>query len=105
MERYRVRLSPRAIDDLQISFDWGIEFWGREKAMSWVEQVQHLIKTGLSSMPERCPIAPESSEFDIEIRQLKFHRYRILFTISDTDRTVYVLRIRGPFNGRTLELD
>jgi plasmid stabilization system protein ParE len=45
----------------------------------------------LEQFPHRCPLAPES-DAALEIRQLLYGRYRVLFTI--THATVYVLHIR-----------
>ena len=45
----------------------------------------------LDQFPERCPLAPESGP-ELEIRQLVYGAYRVLFTVA-TD-TVYVLHIR-----------
>jgi len=46
----------------------------------------------LTELPRRCSIAPESETFGIEVRQLMYGDYRILFTI-DGD-TVRILRFR-----------
>lgn len=45
----------------------------------------------LDRFPERCPLAPESGP-ELEIRQLIYGAYRILFTVAKD--TVYVLHIR-----------
>jgi plasmid stabilization system protein ParE len=45
----------------------------------------------LEQFPHRCPVARESGAA-LEIRQLLYGRYRVLFTI--THDTVYVLHIR-----------
>ncbi|MEP7309352.1 MAG: type II toxin-antitoxin system RelE/ParE family toxin [Acidobacteriota bacterium] len=45
----------------------------------------------LEQFPQRCPLAPESGA-ELEIRQLVYGRYRVLFTI--TLDTVYILHIR-----------
>ena len=54
-------------------------------------------------MPMACPLAPENADFDFELRHLIIRRYRVLFTADEN--TVFVLRIRGPFSGGTLELE
>ncbi|OFW17704.1 MAG: hypothetical protein A3H97_15860 [Acidobacteria bacterium RIFCSPLOWO2_02_FULL_65_29] len=60
------------------------------RATEWrtglLKAAQHL---GL--FPKRCPFAPESGP-EIEIRQLVYGEYRILFTVAKD--TVYVLHIR-----------
>jgi toxin ParE1/3/4 len=45
----------------------------------------------LDQFPERCPLAPESSA-ELEIRQLLYGEYRVLFSVAG--HTVYVLHIR-----------
>ena len=53
---------------------------------------------GLSKMPLRCPVSPESKLglIDIEVRQLLYGRgywkYRVLFLVRD--QNVFVLHVR-----------
>jgi plasmid stabilization system protein ParE len=103
MERYVVRYSPNAIEDLQSAFDWGNEHWGRDNALTWVVKFEAHIGERLSYSPVACSLAPESAERPLDIRHLVIQRYRILFTIEET--TGYILRIRGPFSGQDLEID
>ena len=103
MRKFQVKYAPRAREDLQASYDWGVEFWGRDKADRWVVQIDELMKNRLSQVPLACPLAPENADFEFELRHLVVHRYRILFMVSGD--TVFVLRIRGPFSGGDLELD
>jgi plasmid stabilization system protein ParE len=65
-------------------------------AKSWAKGLRQSIR-GLSRFPARCPIAPESREFDGVIRELLYGSgnrgtYRILFTI--VGKTVFVLHVR-----------
>jgi hypothetical protein len=39
----------------------------------------------LEEMPTRCPIAEEADYFRVEVRQLRFQDYRILFRLIDAD--------------------
>lgn len=94
---YKVRFSPVARQDLADSYDWGIENWGLKATESWLNEIESRIFDRLSQMPLAYPVAPESEEFDIEIRQVIYGRYRILFQVRGTE--VLVLRIRGPFSG------
>jgi plasmid stabilization system protein ParE len=53
----------------------------------------------LAEFPTRCPLAPESDQFDVEVRQQLYGRYRILFTLVDADGdgaedTVRILHVR-----------
>jgi len=49
----------------------------------------------LESNPERCPMAAESTDLEVPIRELllgkRQYKYRLLFIISD--RTVFILRV------------
>ncbi len=96
MRKFQIRYGRFAIDDLNSSFAWGIENWGLELAEAWLAEIEDLIADRLSTIPASCPVAPESDELDVEVRQLVFGRYRVLFTIKGND--VLILRIRGPFN-------
>ncbi len=95
MKSHTIRYNPEAIGDLMASFEWGVKVWGSEAATKWYNEIEAFIARRLSSMPEGCSVAPEDTGLDIEIRQLIFGRYRILFSIHH-DR-VLVLHIRGPF--------
>jgi plasmid stabilization system protein ParE len=98
MKKHKVRWSRVAKTDLRASYDWGLEFWGPEKAADWLTEIEKTAMARLSQMPKAFPIAPESAEFAQEVRQMKFGRYRILFHIKDSE--VLILRIRGPFSGK-----
>lgn len=88
--RYKVVLSLRADADLDQAFEW-IAADSRRNAIRWYNTCINAINS-LALFPKRCPLAPESDAFDIEIRQRLFGPYRILFTIRG--RTVYVLHVR-----------
>jgi len=45
-------------------------------------------------MPRRCRVAPEDEVLRCDLRQLLYGNYRILFTVSDATRTVFVLHVR-----------
>jgi plasmid stabilization system protein ParE len=66
-----------------------------EKAAQWYNGLVDAI-TSLTTLPQRCPFAPENTFFPEEIRHLLYgkrgSRYRILFTI--TPNTVHVLHVR-----------
>ena len=50
----------------------------------WQEGLEISINS-LTIMPGRCPLAPENNEFDVEVRQLLYGVYRILFMLADAD--------------------
>ena len=103
MSEHVVRFGRLAADDLQSSYDWSVESWGRERADDWVRRLEELIVKRLALLPLACPLAPESREYEFDLRHLVVHRYGILFTVSEKE--VYILRIRGPFSGQTLGLE
>ena len=97
MSEYVVRFGRLAADDLQSSYDWGVENWGRERADDWIYRLEELIVKRLTRIPLACPFAPETRDFEFDIRHLVVHRYRILFTVTDNE--VYVMRVCGSFSG------
>lgn len=96
MRPYMVRFSRQAIEDINASYQWGIETWGIERAAFWADQFEAEIEDRLSTFPLSCPLAPESSAFEFEIRQFHIGRYRVLFSVAGG--LVRVLRCRGPFS-------
>jgi plasmid stabilization system protein ParE len=60
------------------------------RAVAWREGLLRAAQA-LEQFPHRCPLAPESGAA-LEIRQLLYGRYRVLFTVADD--TVYVLHLR-----------
>lgn len=97
MKKYFVRVNVEAKHDLRGSYLWGVENWGTGQARAWLAEIENKIFSRLEHMPLAFPIAHESKEYGREIRELKFGRYRFLFSIKGT--TVAVLRIRCPFTG------
>lgn len=64
-----------------------------EVADDWLEEIRDAVES-LTSLPDRCPIAPESDAFPVTIRQLLTGSLRILFTVSHETKSVHVLHIR-----------
>ena len=66
-----------------------------EAADRWFDTIYETIGS-LEIFPERCPLAPESHFFNVEIREIfhgrRHHKYRILFTASKNE--VHVLHVR-----------
>jgi len=90
---YRVIVEDTAEDDLEAIVSWLAQY-SEEAANTWYWQVRDAIAS-LESFPMRCSIAPESSRFDEEVRNLLHGRrskYRILFTIRGSN--VHVLHVR-----------
>lgn len=95
MKRYKVILHPDAEKDIESSFEWGCQTWGRANAKAWVTALRNTIRKRLTSMPLGCPLAPESKELGTSVRHLIVDRYRILFIVER--RTVTILHVRGPY--------
>jgi toxin ParE1/3/4 len=67
-------------------------------AAAWCEQWENVL-SALKANPLQHGLAPESSEFETEVRQILFktrrgRKYRALFTV--VGRGVYVIDLRGP---------
>ncbi len=93
---YRVDISRPAVEDAEAAYLWMRET-SPEKAAEWFAGLMGAIFS-LESMPERCPLAPESREFVIEVRQLlygkRLNSYRVLFSVSyDNEADENVVRI------------
>ncbi|HEX5324880.1 MAG TPA: type II toxin-antitoxin system RelE/ParE family toxin [Capsulimonadaceae bacterium] len=94
---YSIEFTDVADAEVQVILLWLIE-----NAPEYVERWQEGLEGSVSSLshfPARCPLAPEDNAFDIEVRQLLYGSYRILFTLVDVDRdgereTVRILHVR-----------
>lgn len=98
MKRYAVIIEESAQADIQRSYDWGCRVWGKIQARKWIRELRASTIKSLGSMPYAFALAPETDEFDDEIRQMIVERYRLLFTIRG--RTVHVLHLRGAYPER-----
>lgn len=89
---YRVRTTRRADVDAEQIYDWIAEHEGRPlEALRWLDGLDDAIAS-LGEHPLRCPRAPESAFLREDVRQLLFHRHRVLFVVDGRD--VVVLHIR-----------
>jgi plasmid stabilization system protein ParE len=95
MKRYSVIFHPDAETDVSSSYQWGRRVWGDKQAKALAQELQGAIKLRLTSLPLSCPLAPESDDLGIEVRQLIVQRYRVLFIIEK--RAVTILHVRGPY--------
>lgn len=87
---FQVAVEPEAEEDLKATASWMARH-SPDKAALWYFDATEAIES-LEQFPTRCPLAPESRTFGIEIRHLIFGKHRILFLIED--ETVHVLRVR-----------
>ncbi|HEY4426026.1 MAG TPA: type II toxin-antitoxin system RelE/ParE family toxin [Pyrinomonadaceae bacterium] len=97
MKKYKVILHSDAETDISSAFEWGRHAWGEETARTWLRQLYRNLRERLTSTPLRCPVAPESEELGIPVRQLIDGRYRILFIVEK--KTVTILHLKGAYVG------
>lgn len=95
MKKYTVTFHPDAEQDVLTSYEWGCRAWGEKQAQQWVRELHHAIKKRLSAFPESCPLAPESEELGVLVRQFVMQRYRVLFIVKG--KQVVVLHVRGAY--------
>jgi plasmid stabilization system protein ParE len=87
---YNVIIQPTAEVDIESVYLY-IAQESPKNALNWFFQIQSEIST-LKRLPFRCPLAPENSVFDKEIRQLIIGKYRVLFTVELNH--VHILHVR-----------
>ena len=92
---FRIEITSEADLDGEDILEWLLSQHAGDTGIRWFVGLEEAIAS-LATFPERCPIAPENTEFPFEVRQLLYgrkpHVYRVLFTIDH--ETVYVLHIR-----------
>lgn len=100
---FRVEITPQAEQDATGILDWLLEKNAGEAGLSWFFMLEEAIAS-LAGFPMRCTVAPETTSFPFEVRQLLYgrkpHVYRILFTIEQD--VVLILHIR---HGRRLRIE
>lgn len=78
---YRVEISRPALEDAEKTYLW-LKIKSEERANQWFKGLVEATNS-LKNFPNRCPIAPETRSFLIEIRQLLYgkgqYQYRIFF--------------------------
>ena len=92
--KYQVQLLARAERDVENALEWYCDR-SVSAANRWFDQLMARIDT-LETRPERCSLAAEADEVEVELRELLFGKrpavYRILFVI--TGQTVSIVHIR-----------
>lgn len=87
--RYRLRFTQSARRELREAFRW-IARRSPGRARAWQAGAIEAAES-LTTLPRRCSLAPEGDAVGIEIRQLLYGDYRILFAIdSDLVRILHV---------------
>ena len=83
---FRVEISAEAESDASAIPDRLLKQHAGETGIRWFLELEDAIAS-LASFPEGCTLAPESSCFPFQVRQLLYgrrpHVYRILYTIED----------------------
>ena len=91
---FRVEITQQAEHDASGILEWLISQHAGETGLRWFQGLEKAIAS-LAALPERCPLAPENSEFPFETRHLLYgrkpHVYRVVFTVQG--ETVYVLHV------------
>jgi plasmid stabilization system protein ParE len=92
---FRVETSAEAELDTISILEWLLAQHAGDTGLCWFMALDEAIAS-LADFPERCTLAPETTRFPFEVRQLLYgkrpHAYRILFTVRGD--TVHVLHIR-----------
>ena len=99
--KYKVILQAEAASQAEAAYRW-IAKDAPENAARWYNRLLDKIYS-LEDFPTRCPLAPENDAFDVEVRQLLFGNYRILFTIDG--RAVRILHVRHGARRRIGEVE
>ena len=88
---YRVRILPGALQDARNYYEF-IATYSPETAVTWFEGLFEVVDS-LSTMPKRCPIAPETALIGLEIRCLGYQKfYRILYSIDEDIVRIHHIR-------------
>lgn len=99
MRSYSIIFSDEAEADLISSVQWGYNNWGEEATWKWYRRTRSKIDDILSTIPLAQPMAPDNTEYDVDVRQMLVGRCRVLFNVKD--QTVRILHVKGPFTGET----
>lgn len=94
---FRIEFTDVAEMEVQDTLLWLLGH-SPEHADRWQQGLEKAISS-LTELPARCPLAPEGDAFVVEVRQLLYRSYRILFTLVDADEdgvpdTVRILHVR-----------
>ena len=88
--KYNVEFTYQAETEADCAYEWIVKS-SPLNAYNWFEGLLDAIDS-LDSLPERCPVAPESEDVGQEIRCLLYGKFRILFSVEA--QTVFVLHVR-----------
>lgn len=88
--RRKVLLTPQAKKDIEAAY-LHIRTDAPETARRWWMRLLELIRT-LSIFPERHEIAAEARAVGVELRQMLYGNYRILYTVDADSVRIHALR-------------
>ena len=79
---FRIEITSEADLDGEDILEWLLSQHAGDTGIRWFVGLEEAIAS-LATFPERCPIAPENTQFPFEVRQLLYgrkpHLYRVLF--------------------------
>jgi plasmid stabilization system protein ParE len=95
--RFRIEFTDVADMEVEETFLWMLTR-SPDQADQWQEGLEDAVDK-LADFPRSGPLAPENDAFAIEVRQLLYGKYRVLYTLVDTDDdgeedTLRVLHVR-----------
>lgn len=93
---YKIVVMPQAEADIAEAFRFLSEV-APEVAVRWYRHIKGEIES-LTTMPARCPLAPEAAKLGIELRHLLHGKrpsiYRIVFRIVEEAEEIHILTVR-----------
>ena len=92
MKHYEVVVTPDVFRKIELAFEF-IYGQSPQNGVHWLEGIYEAIET-LETFPARCGQIREQEAFDVEVRELRFHSHRIIFTIDEQAMKVEVHEFR-----------
>ena len=94
MDKYKVKISPRAIRDLESIYQYiAMEKQMPEIARQQAERIKHAILQ-LDTFPYACQERMEGRYAGKGYRQLLIDNFIAIFRVEETEKTVYVLTVQ-----------
>ena len=94
MDKYKVKISPRAIRDLESIYQYIVmEKQMPEIARQQAERIKHAILQ-LDTFPYACQERVEGRYAGKGYRQLLIDNFIAIFRVEETEKTVYVLTVQ-----------
>lgn len=99
--KYRVEVTDQAETEIESAYQWIFQ----ESPLASEKWFRGLLEVvdSLSTNPERCRVARESDEVGVEIRQLIYGNYRLLFSVEY--RSVFIIHFRHLKRDRIMRED